>query len=195
MIKIHRNTSWSANSTYLYFHLLYSITNLRDHGKDIYFRNTTVCVFVLVFIFVFVLIWPASTPLSPRRPKAKRRSWRRGRGQDRRTWGAHLKMIVRMARNTVWSMMEQSCPKYAIIFRMTKTYVAGLSLPCRSLALRASVQRHLCHVAGSCLGGNDAFYSHFFKPPEPPFFNTFFQTTWAPVLNTFFQTTWAPFLR
>ena len=163
MIKLHRKTSWLAYSTYLYFRLLYSKINLREHGKDMHFRKTTVCVFVLVFIFVFVLIWPASTPLSPRWPKTKRRCWRRGRGQDRRTWGAHLKMIVRMARNSGWSMMEQSCPKYAIIFRMTKTHVARLSLPCRSLAFRASIQRHLCHVAGSSLERSDAFYSHFFS--------------------------------
>ena len=56
MIKLHRKTSWLAYSTYLYFRLLYSMTNLRDHGKDIYFRKTNVCVFVFVFIFVFVLI-------------------------------------------------------------------------------------------------------------------------------------------
>ena len=34
MIKLHRNTSWLAYSTYLYFRLLYSMKNLRDHGKD-----------------------------------------------------------------------------------------------------------------------------------------------------------------
>ena len=135
MIKLHRKTSWLAYSTYFYFQMLYSMTR-----KEICYRKTNVRVFVNVFIFVSVLIWPASTPLSPRRPKAKRRCWRRGRGQDRGARGAHLKIILRMA-NSGWSMLEQSsqCLRYAIIFRMPKTHVAGLSLPCRSLTLRASV--------------------------------------------------------
>ena len=34
MIKLHRKTSWLAYSTYLYFRLLYSKINLREHGKD-----------------------------------------------------------------------------------------------------------------------------------------------------------------